>query len=156
MAKKLNASNFERLPGRERYYVDKRNGEIITRRRRDTLVSGTKSIYERKAKERFASGIGNKQARYSALLRSRRDLLERESGRRVTLGEVRSSPEMKKIIKDLRVKDNSADGVKSRALQELGLRDKTWNFAVGDTPITKTPKQMRSARSKRETRTGRK
>lgn len=47
---------------------------------------------------------------------------------------VRTSEEMKRIMRDLKTKSNAATGRKARALEELGLRDRSWTMAVGDSP----------------------
>jgi hypothetical protein len=153
MARKVAAHNFAPVVGKgARQYLDLRTNEIISRRQRDSLIAGTKSVYERKAAENYASGRGNKMARYNALVHARQHLIETVTGKKPTLSEVRDSAEMKKIVKDLRATtgsgkdkrpDNEPEGPRSRALHALGLRDKSWSFAVGDTPITKQAKIMR-------------
>jgi hypothetical protein len=127
------ASRFKPLRNKPREYLDLATGRRISRRQRDQAVlTGGKSL-ERRAKERRAAGLKPHTERYYKLVGERYEYL-RSQGAKLTKGEIRKSPEMRELIRDLRTRNTAATGRKARALVQLGLRDETWTFAVGETP----------------------
>lgn len=52
----------------------------------------------------------------------------------LTRGQAMRDPEFKQLYQDLKSKDNSPSGKKAKALVDLGLRDESADYDVGDTP----------------------
>jgi hypothetical protein len=133
------AKRYEAIKGSARQYRDTKTGAIISRNQRDKAVlpsrAGGQISKEKLAKTLRAKGVVSHIARPQTLWKERQELLKK-AGVKVSLKEVRESKEMKDILRGLRSKDNSARGAKARALVQLGLRDESWTWAVGETPRT--------------------
>lgn len=133
------AKRYEPIKGSARQYRDKVTGAIISRNQRDKAVlpsrAGGAISKEKLAKTLRSKGVLSHVARPSTLWRERQALLAK-AGVKASIKEIRESKEMKGILSGLRSKDNSARGKKARALVQLGLRDASWSWAVGETPRT--------------------
>lgn len=130
------AERYVPLRNSARQYRDTKTGAIISRNQRDKAVlpsrAGGLISKEALAKSLRERGVRSHMSRYQTLIEERRELLAR-AGIKASKREIRESGEMKNIIHDLRTKSNAARGRKARALVQLGLRDESWNWAVGET-----------------------
>jgi hypothetical protein len=132
---KIKQERYVPLKNKARQYRDTKTGAIISRRQyTKALYTGGKSL-EARAKELRARGIKSHVSRYSDLLRDRRAFLSK-AGVKTTVGEIRSSEEMKAIMRDLRSRDKSLRGRTHRALVQLGRRDPNASYPPGESPTT--------------------
>lgn len=117
----------------KRGYVPRRQAEQRVMRRtferlRDIRAERTGAVKMKlEGRARFVGGR-TQMRRYGTILS---EYAQRHG---VTRGEARRSPELKRIVRDLRSKDNSPGGRKARALEALGRREPEWRWQVGDTP----------------------
>ena len=130
-------SRFIRLPGTARRYMDTLTGEDISYREMYKR-EGRPSFEQIAATNRLAADYKNHMARYNEIVREYKTKKAEETGLRPSEIRVRgvadTSVELKKIVTDLKVKDNAPTGRKAAALVALGRRDSEWTWNVGETP----------------------
>jgi len=133
----MDDKRFIRQPGTARNYVDTLTGETISYRQMQKR-SGRPTFEAIAEANRAAAEYKNHMARYNALVSQFRSVKAEQLGIRPSEIRVRgftdTSLELKKIIRTLKTKDTSAQGLKAQALVSLGMRSPEWIFAVGETP----------------------
>lgn len=122
---------WKSLGGSSRRYVDTATGQTISRRQFDNLsrpapIQGTKAL---------AAPVRH-MSRYNKIVSDFIVQHNKETGVLMTRRQARQSQDLKNIVKALKSKDNSKDGVKAIALFLLGRRNPDADYPVGGSPPT--------------------
>lgn len=138
--------DWVRVPGPAKQHRNTKTGQVISDRQYRQQF-----LYQGKTLESVQASRGAPRQAYNRLLRARRDYLQ-QHGIRANLNEVRSSEQMKSIIRDLKRTQREAERLEAkgklsaaerrrvygpnsdaaRALIDLGYRDPNAKHWVGD------------------------
>lgn len=128
---------FTSLGGTSRRYIDNSTGEEISRREYNKRA-GLASFEERKAQLQAQENYVNPMAKYNSLVNDYRQYQSKQIGIKPSSVKVRgnssTAQKFAQIQQDLKSRDKSSTGATARALVELGRRELSWTFAVGETP----------------------
>lgn len=128
-----------------RRMIDTATGEVLSRREfvaRAQREESYKQYVASHPREAQAESKGHNFNRYEAALNAYVDKVNRSAAREgfspISKSEARRSAEFKALYHETTRasvrRDRSSKGAWARALVDLGLRDESWDWDVGDTP----------------------